>query len=79
MKKKIIKQIEGEKYFCDICDKELIQDGKDIELVKSMNEKANDYAFHLHRSCLIEYLAKVWIPNDEKLLATPNNLYQREV
>lgn len=66
MKKKIIKQIESERYLCDICDLEIIQDGKDIELVRSMNENDKEYAFHLHRSCLIKHLAETWIPNYER-------------
>lgn len=61
MEKKVIEQFESTIYLCDICNKHVIQDGKDISLLKTHGAK--NYAYHMHTSCLIDHLKKTFIPN----------------
>jgi len=50
-----------EEYFCEVCNKKIIQNGKDISLIPDPNKKV-DYIFHFHTSCLVEHLKKTYIP-----------------
>ena len=52
-------------YFCEACDKPIVQDGKDIILIYEPRElqKKFEPLFHFHSSCLIAHLRKTWIPN----------------
>lgn len=62
MIKKIIQTYEQEIYMCDSCNQKIVQDGKNIELIKHVPDREG-YAYHFHRTCLNEHLAKTFVPN----------------
>jgi len=54
MNKPETKTYQIDKYFCDICDKEVIQDGKDINLIYENNDRK--MIFQFHNTCLVKFL-----------------------
>lgn len=62
MEKKIIKQFESVIFLCDICNLEVVQDGKNITLLKGPRN-VEGYYYHMHTLCLIEHLLKTFIPH----------------
>jgi len=57
MKEEIIKEFKDYEFICDICGKKVIQDGTDIVLLRHPKEE-QEYSYHTHASCLVEFLRK---------------------
>lgn len=49
-------EIERSYYACDLCGERILQDGKNIVLVRSPENTSAEYNAHFHATCLLKRL-----------------------